>query len=98
MKILADLTIVPMGVGVSLSPYVALIIKHLRSSNLKLMEHSMGTNIEGDWDEVMKVVKECNQLLIKEKVPRISTSLKISVRADREESMEKKLKSVNSKI
>ncbi|MBL6991119.1 MAG: MTH1187 family thiamine-binding protein [Bacteriovoracaceae bacterium] len=98
MKVLAQLTIVPLDVGISLSEYVAKVIGHLRQTGLKLEEHSMGTNLEGEWDEVMSAVKSCNELLVDEGVKRISTSLKLSLRLDKEESMKAKLESVNKKI
>lgn len=98
MKVLAEFAIVPLGIGVSLSKYVAQIIKYTRECGLKIQEHSMGTNIEGEWDEVMAVVKKCNELLLEQGVPRVSTTMKISLRTDKDESMAGKLKSVDEKM
>lgn len=94
MRILAELTIVPLGVGISLSPYIAKITHHIRKSGLKIEEHGMGTNIEGEWDEIMALVKSCNQLLINMGAKRVSTSLKLSLRTDKNESLAQKLAAV----
>ena len=98
MKIIAEFTIIPLGIGITLSSYIAEITKYLRQTNLIIEEHSMGTNIEGEWDLVMAAVKHCNQLLINKGVERVSTNLKISLRVDKEQSMTGKLKSVADKL
>ena len=51
MKVMIDLCIVPIGVGVSLSPYIAACEKVLTAAGLKTALHSYGTNIEGEWDD-----------------------------------------------
>ncbi len=98
MKIIAEFTIIPLGTGITLSSYIAEITKYLRRTNLIIEEHSMGTNIEGEWDLVMEAVKRCNQLLINKGVKRVSTNLKISLRVDKDQSMTGKLQSVANKI
>ena len=98
MKIIAEFTIIPLGTGITLSSYIAEITKYLRRTNLIIEEHSMGTNIESEWDLVMEAVKRCNQLLINKGVKRVSTNLKISLRVDKDQSMTGKLQSVANKI
>lgn len=98
MKVLAEFTIVPLDVGISLSGHIAEVIKYLRSTDLTIEEHSMGTNLEGDWDQVMQTVKKCNEILLARGAKRVSTNLKLSLRVDKVESMNNKLKSVNDKI
>jgi uncharacterized protein (TIGR00106 family) len=61
MKVLADLCVVPIGVGVSVSPYIAVCEKILKDAGLKTILHSYGTNIEGEWDEVFSAVKKCHR-------------------------------------
>ncbi len=63
MKIMMDLCIVPLGVGVSLSSYVAACEDSLKKSNLKGELHAFGTNIEGDWDAVFAAVKRCHEVV-----------------------------------
>jgi uncharacterized protein (TIGR00106 family) len=98
MKVLADLCVVPIGVGVSVSPYIAVCEKILKDAGLKTILHSYGTNIEGEWDEVFSAVKKCHQEIHRMGAPRITTSLRLGTRIDREQSMEDKIKSVEQKL
>jgi len=98
MNITVDLTIVPIGVGVSLSSYVAACEKVLSDAGLKTALHSFGTNIEGDWDAVFAAIKRCHEVVHQMGVPRISTTIKLGSRTDRVQSMEDKIKSVTDKL
>ncbi len=48
MQVMVDLCVVPLGVGVSVSRYVAMCQKVLEEAGLKIQLHAYGTNIEGD--------------------------------------------------
>jgi uncharacterized protein (TIGR00106 family) len=98
MKVLVDLCIVPLGVGISLSPYIAACQRVLTEAGLKISLHSYGTNIEGEWDEVFAAVKRCHETVHEMGAPRITTTIKLGTRTDREQSMEEKIDSVKSKI
>ncbi len=98
MKVIADLCVIPIGLGVSVSKEVALCERILAAAGLKTHLHAYGTNIEGDWDQVFAAVKRCHEALHAAGVPRISTSMKIGTRIDREQSMEDKIRSVEDKI
>jgi uncharacterized protein (TIGR00106 family) len=98
MKVIADLTVIPMGVGVSLGRYVAECERILRKAGLKVKLHAYGTNIEGEWDEVVAAIKECHQALHALGVPRVSSSVKLGTRTDREQTMEDKIRSVEEKL
>lgn len=98
MKVLVDLCIVPLGVGISLSPYIAACQRVLTEAGLKISLHSYGTNIEGEWDEVFTAVKRCHEVVHEMGAPRITTTIKLGTRTDREQSMEDKINSVKSKI
>jgi len=98
MKVIVDLCVVPIGVGVSVSPYVAKCEKILSDAGLKTILHSYGTNIEGEWDEVFAAIKKCHEELHKMGVPRISTSIRLGTRTDRDQTMEDKIKSVQQKL
>ena len=98
MKVIADFSIVPLGVGLSLSRYIAQCEKVLKEAGLKTQVHAYGTNIEGEWDAVVAAVKRCHQVLHDMGVPRISTVLKLGTRIDRDQSMEDKVRSVNEKL
>jgi uncharacterized protein (TIGR00106 family) len=98
MKVIADLGIFPLGVGLSLSGYIAQCEKVLKEAGLKTQVHANGTNIEGEWDAVMAAVKCCHQALHEAGVPRITTVLKLGTRIDRDQTMEEKVRSVNEKL
>lgn len=98
MKVIMDLCIVPMGVGVSVSEYVAACHKVLKKTGLNTQLHAYGTNIEGEWDEVMAAVKSCHEKVHGMGAPRITTTIKLGTRTDRSQSMEDKISSVLDKI
>jgi uncharacterized protein (TIGR00106 family) len=97
MKVTADLSVIPLGVGVSLSSYIAECESVLEKAGIKTRLHAFGTNLEGDWDTVMEALKTCHEVLHSMGVPRISTTLRISTRSDRVQTMEDRLASVNAK-
>ncbi len=98
MKVIADLCVVPIGIGVSVSKEVALCERILAEAGLKTRLHAYGTNIEGDWDQVFAAVKRCHEALHASGVPRISTTMKFGTRTDREQTMEEKVASVERKL
>lgn len=97
MKMIADLTVVPIGVGISLSKYVAACEDILKQPELKTTLHPNGTAIEGEWDVVMDAVKACHERVHDMGAPRIFTTLKIGTRIDREQTLEDKVDSVVAK-
>jgi uncharacterized protein (TIGR00106 family) len=98
MKVLVDLCIVPLGVGVSLSPYIAACEIVLTAAGLKTALHSYGTNIEGEWDEVFAAIRRCHEVVHEMGAPRITTTIKMGTRTDRKQSLEDKIASVQSKL
>jgi uncharacterized protein (TIGR00106 family) len=98
MKALVELTVVPIGVGVSVSPYVVACEKVLHDAGLKTALHAYGTNIEGEWDDIFAAIKKCHQVVHEMGAPRIFTTLKVGTRIDREQSMEDKIRSVEQKL
>jgi len=98
MNVLVDICVVPMGVGVSVSKYVAACEKIFASAGLSHQLHSYGTNVEGDWDEVMAAIKKCHETVHEMGAPRIGTTIRMGTRTDREQSMQDKIDSVNSKL
>ncbi|MCK4565027.1 MAG: MTH1187 family thiamine-binding protein [Verrucomicrobia bacterium] len=98
MNMIADLTVVPIGVGISLSKYVAACEDILKRTGLKTTLHPNGTAIEGEWDAVMAAVKACHEKVHGMGAPRVFTILKIGTRTDREQSLEDKVNSVEEKL
>lgn len=98
MKVIADLCVVPLGVGVSVSAYVTACERILTEAGLKTKLHAYGTNIEGEWDEVFAAVKKCHEVLHQMGAPRITSSMRFGTRTDRTQSMEDKIRSVEEKL
>jgi uncharacterized protein (TIGR00106 family) len=98
MKVIADLCIVPIGVGVSMGKYIAACEKVLEQTGLKTQLHAYGTNIEGEWDQVMAALKKCHMILHEMGVPRIHTTMRLGTRVDRDQTMDDKIRSVREKM
>ena len=98
MNVIVDFCIIPLGVGVSVSKYIAECETILSEAGLKTQLHAYGTNIEGEWDDVFAVVRQCHETLHDMGVPRISTTIKLGTRSDRIQSMEDKIASVRDKV
>ena len=98
MKVIADLAIIPIGVGVSLSKYVAACEHVLAEAGLEPALHANGTNVEGEWDVVFAALKRCHEVLHEMGAPRVSTNLRLGTRIDRVQSMQDKINSVKEKL
>jgi uncharacterized protein (TIGR00106 family) len=98
VKVIVDLCVIPLGVGVSLSHYVAACEKVLSEAGLNTQLHPNGTNIEGEWDEVFAAIKRCHEVVHAMGAPRISTTIKAGTRTDRNQTMDDKVKSVQAKL
>lgn len=98
MQVMVDLCVVPLGVGVSVSEYVAACQRVIQQAGLSHQMHAYGTNIEGDWDEVFAVVKRCHEVVHEMGAPRITTSMRLGTRTDRDQSIADKVESVEQKL
>lgn len=98
MKVIVDLTIVPIGAGVSLSSYVAACEEVLLKAGLKIALHANGTGIEGEWNEVFATIRRCHEAVHAMGAPRIFTVIKVGTRTDRDQTMEEKVASVRAKL
>jgi uncharacterized protein (TIGR00106 family) len=98
MKVIADISVVPIGVGVSLSKYVAVCERVLKEAGLETNLHAYGTNIEGEWDAVFAAVKRCHEAVHEMGAPRVSTVIKVGTRTDRSQTICDKVRSVKSKL
>jgi uncharacterized protein (TIGR00106 family) len=93
-----DLCVVPIGVGVSVSDYVAACERVLDEAGLEHTLHAYGTNVEGEWDAVFAAVRRCHETVHDMGAPRVFTTLKVGTRTDRVQSMQDKLDSVAQKL
>lgn len=95
MNTLVAVAIAPFGVGDELAPEVAEVVKVIRESGLPNKTYSMFTEIEGEWDEVMRVVRDATFVLA-EKGIRTEVVLKADVRPGHENMMNGKVARVNA--
>jgi uncharacterized protein (TIGR00106 family) len=98
MHVIADLCVIPLGVGLSVSKYVAACEKVLTDAGLKTHLHAYGTNIEGEWDDVFAAIKRCHEVVHAMGATRISTTLRVGTRTDRLQTMADKVRSVEEKL
>jgi len=94
---IAAFSISPSGVGESVSEYVAEAVRIVRASGLPNETNAMFTNIEGEWDEVMAVVKACT-MKIAERAPRVGVVIKIDYRPSVSDAMEAKVQSLERRL
>jgi uncharacterized protein (TIGR00106 family) len=98
MKVIADICIVPIGIGVSVSKEVAVCERIFQEAGLQPRLHAYGTNIEGEWDAVFNALRRCHEVLHGMGVARISSSLRFGTRTDRDQSGQDKIRSVEDKL
>jgi uncharacterized protein (TIGR00106 family) len=72
-------SVTPLGVGEGVGEIVAEAVRVVRASGLPNQTDSMFTTIEGDWDEVMAVVKDA-VAAVAARAPRVSLVLKADLR------------------
>ncbi len=97
MSTLINFSIFPLDKGESVSVYVAGALKIIRDSGLPYALNSMGTTVEGEWDEVMEVVTRCFEEMNRD-CERVYVNLTADYRKGRQGRIESKIKSVESKL
>ena len=98
MHVIADVCIIPLGVGVSVSKEIAVCERIFTEAGLTTHLHAYGTNVEGEWDQVFAAVKRCHEALHAQGIPRISTNMRFGTRTDRAQTMDDKIRSVKEKL
>ena len=86
-------SVTPLGVGEGVSEAVADAVRVVRNSGLPNRTDAMFTSIEGEWDEVMAVVKQA-VAAVAARAPRVSVVLKADLRPGVEEGLTSKVESV----
>jgi uncharacterized protein (TIGR00106 family) len=94
---IAAFSITPLGVGESVSEAVADAVRIVRDSGLPNETNAMFTNIEGDWDEVMDVIKRCVEK-VAEVAPRVSLVIKIDHRGGVTDGLTAKVEAVEKRL
>lgn len=95
--VLCEFSMTPLGVGESVGEYVKRSLDIVDKSGLEYEFHSMGTVIEGEWDEVMGVVKKCFEAM-RTDCSRISVGIKIDYRKGARGRIRGKVESVEKRL
>lgn len=94
-----ELSVVPIGTQeTSLSSYVADCIQVLKKKGIKYELTSMGTNIEGELKDLIKVAMEMHEVPFKRGAKRVLTTIKIDDRRDKKGTISGKKKAVENKL
>ncbi|MFW6176337.1 MAG: MTH1187 family thiamine-binding protein [Thermoplasmatota archaeon] len=94
---LAEFSVVPLDKRESLSKYVSQILDIVDNSGLEYKLTPMGTVVEGEWDEVMSMIKKCHHHM-REHSNRVDTRIAIDDREGAEDRIKGKIESVESKL
>ena len=97
MSVIIEIAMFPTDKGISVSPYVARIIKIIESSGLPYALNPMGTCVEGEWPAVIKVVDQCFKDLQND-CDRIYLTMKADYRKDRTNGLRGKVASIISQL
>lgn len=95
MNTLVAVAIAPFGEGEELSEYVAEVVRVIRASGLPCKTSSMFTEIEGDYDEVMQVVKDATFVLAERGI-RTEVILKADIRPGHVDTMTSKVAKIDA--
>ncbi|SRR6266498_2827615 len=90
---LVAFSVTPLGTGESVGELVAEAVRVVRDSGLPNRTDAMFTTLEGEWDEVMAVVKRAVDA-VAARAPRVSVVLKADVRPGVADALDSKIASV----
>jgi len=94
-----EISVVPIGTGdTSLSAYVADCLRVLKKEKVRYELSPMGTNIEGNLQDLIRIALKMHQVPFKKGAQRVVTTLKIDDRRDKKGTLEGKKKAVKNKL
>jgi uncharacterized protein (TIGR00106 family) len=94
---LAEFSIVPIGISSSIGDRLAEVLKIVDASGLPYKINPMGTVVEGEWDEIMKLIKKCHTVVMK-KGERALTKITVDDRKGKRNRIDEKVKSIEKRI
>jgi len=94
---IAEFSITPIGKGVSVGAYVARCLEIVDRSGLPYRLHAMGTVVEGEFDDVLKLIARCHKA-VAEDCERVSTVVKIDDRKGASGQLDAKVKAVERRL
>lgn len=94
---IAAFSVTPLGGNDSVGEQVTEAVRLVRQSGLPNETNAMFTNVEGDWDEVMGLIKSCVEK-VSESAPRVSVVIKIDHRPGVTGALRHKVESVEQRL
>jgi uncharacterized protein (TIGR00106 family) len=94
---LVEFSIVPLGLGSSIGNKLAEVLKIVDASGFPYKINPMGTVVEGEWDEIMKLIKKCHRTVMKTG-ERVITTISIDDRKGKPNRIEEKVKSIERRL
>jgi uncharacterized protein (TIGR00106 family) len=94
---LAAFSVTPLGGSDSVSGLVADAVRIVRESGLPNETNAMFTNLEGDWDAVMDVIRRCVER-VAEQAPRVSVVIKVDYRPGHDDALRTKVEAVERRL
>ncbi len=94
---LAEFSIIPLGVGSSVGDYLADVLRIVDESGLPYKVNPMGTCVEGEWTEIMGLIRKCHNAVMK-KADRTIINISIDDRKGKPNRLELKVKSVEKRL
>lgn len=95
--VLLEFSLFPIGKGQSVGRYVARSLDIIDKSGVPYELHSMGTILEGEWDEVFGVVRRCYERMRKD-CPRLALTIKVDARRGARGRLKSKVASVERRV
>ena len=98
MKCMADLCVIPFNQQISVADEIAACHRVLQSFDVELQLHGYGTNLYGEWDQVFGAIKACHQALHDNGIVRISSTIKVGTRTDKDQTIGDKIQAVEDRL
>jgi uncharacterized protein (TIGR00106 family) len=94
---LIEFSMIPIGSGSSIGERLSEILKVVDSSGIPYKINPMGTVLEGNWNELFKIIKKCHMNMLKNE-ERIITNISIDDRKGKQYRLEQKVKSIEKRL
>lgn len=94
---LVEVSIIPIGIGSSIGDKLAEVLNIIDESGLPYKVNPMGTVIEGEWEEIMRLIKKCHKAVMKTG-ERAITTITIDDRKGKPNRIEEKVKSIEKRL
>jgi uncharacterized protein (TIGR00106 family) len=94
---LVEFSIIPIGSSSSIGDQIAEVLRIVDASGLPYKINPIGTVVEGEWDEIVKLIKKCHKKVMTSE-DRVVTTISIDDRKGKPNRIEEKVKSIERRI